>query len=685
MGFREKVKKAFKKIAPLAASIAVGTVLPPAASFVAGFLREKFSEFNISVDDDTLVMISEKVIDSIKDMVEKRELANTIAERVYREIENKLLEHNRELGNLVSSAVEYALRDLYYQLESITKQVNEIVQRKEDLSILVESISEMEEVLQRHEKILNKLNSVLAQLPETINSILRYHDELFYETYPKLTKNLSPENIRAMSMTQFAYARTSSRYDLRYDSRLYVNRDEEEIFFNFVKDMTREETSFSRNIFLVLADAGIGKTWFLAHVASEMLKQGYPVFFLALGLGFKSVLEFIFGGEFYMLDQVFHRIHQETGKPVFLFLDGLDEVSRGERPAILRQIISFGGKKDVAIVLSCRTIDWITDHSIRSYSTSLNKYLYGGVKIGKYAIASVFLKEFTDKQVEMACEKYGIPKPTGDLLKVAKKPYALRLLYEYYVKHGRFPDPNNYEEFTEFITSTEETSIFERMGITFETRDLLFSIIEKFIESGKNELALRKIRNIIGHDAESWARIISSGLLKMEERIFGTVVSLDQFYGKYLILWVISTIENPEEKQEMAQKAMKIAPEIKYYVEIKEEKPKRRPRPIILIEGYGGRKEIEVPVGEIKIYRNEDKGTLEANINGTIVDLGIMDPGVSRWKHLTIRYDGKQLYARDDGSTNGTTINGKEIEPYKETPIKKNTKIKIGLNTEIKI
>jgi len=46
---------------------------------------------------------------------------------------------------------------------------------------------------------------------------------------------------------------------------------------------------------LVLTDAGMGKTWFLAHLASKLVEKGEITFFVSLRRGLKEQLEtFIF-------------------------------------------------------------------------------------------------------------------------------------------------------------------------------------------------------------------------------------------------------------------------------------------------------------------------------------------------------------------------------------------------------
>ncbi len=59
---------------------------------------------------------------------------------------------------------------------------------------------------------------------------------------------------------------------------------------------------------------------------------------------------------------------------------------------------------------------------------------------------------------------------------------------------------------------------------------------------------------------------------------------------------------------------------------------------------------------------------------GTDSDLQLLDQGVSR-RHVDIQYDGNRATAYDLGSTNGTTVNGHEINSQ---PLRHGDVIRVG-------
>ncbi|MEQ9713923.1 MAG: FHA domain-containing protein [Candidatus Asgardarchaeum sp.] len=543
--------------------------------------------------------------------------------------------------------------------------------------------------------IATKIPGLLGRLRRSKNRL----DEKFLESYSALSKKLDAKSIRMMSVVQMQMAQTSSRYDINYDPDLYVERYEEKDFDEFIREMQNPEALSLSNVFLVLADAGIGKTWFLAHLANKLVDQEFPVFFISLRLGFKSQLETIFNTDYFRVDSVISQMNDIVKKPVVLFLDGLDEVPSSERSAILRYIISLGGRRDIAIVLSCRTIDWISDPAITDNLPSMNRIIYSTTEYHEVK-ASAMLSEFTDEQLKDACEKYGIPVPTGELFRLAKKPYILRLLSEFYTKNGRFIDINNINEVLAFIADPHGASIFNRVGIRGFSRDLLLKLIDKFVESESKEIPLEEISDMIMGDKEAWARIISSGLIKQEERMFGTFIILDEFYGKYLILLALNR-KKPSERPTYASKAVLLFPELKQVIPVSVAQAPSQAMPALqtvtfpVVKAVGvvakarlsiGNKSIDldIPVGETRIYRSSSTGMLEANLNGMTKNLGLTDPTVSR-RHLLIKFDGQQLIVIDEGSSNGTFINGQRIPrntPYK---ISEGQSIRIGFGTTIQI
>ena len=541
--------------------------------------------------------------------------------------------------------------------------------------------------------------TVATKIPGLLNRIKRSKnklDEKFISSYPLLTQKLDKKSIRVMSLVQLQMAQTSSRYDINYDPELYVHRPEELRFVQFIKELELESNTSLRNMFLVLADAGIGKTWLEAHIANEYADKEYPVYFISLRLGFKPQLETIFNTDYFRVEAILSKIYDITKKPVILFLDGLDEVPSSERSSILRYVLSLGGRKDIAFVLSCRTVDWISDPAITDNLTTANRYIYRPEEESeKEIIASAVLSDFTDSQIADASDRYGIPIPTGELKMLARKPFILRLLSEFYHKNNRFPNVEDTNEIIRFIADPRRDSIFNRVGIRGYTRDLLFQLIDKIVETGSKEISLEEISELIT-DKESWARIISSGLVRQEERLYGTFIRIDDFYSKYLLLLALNR-KRPSERVAYGRKVLTAFPELKNVIKIPSVSVASTQTTIVqpsitgvgahkifIKVGKGAPKELEIQPGEIKIYRNGTTGILEADINGYKVSLDVLDPMVSR-RHLIMKFDGKKFIIIDIGSKNGTFVNNRKIPVNTPVEVLPGSEIRLGYRTIIKL
>lgn len=521
-------------------------------------------------------------------------------------------------------------------------------------------------------------------------------DKRFKEGYVLLSKKLDKKSVYFMSLVQMQMAQTSSKYDINYDPDLYVERKQpQSIFDSYAKHMTDEEGIDLRNVFLVLANAGIGKTWLLAHLANEYLKKEFPVFYVSLRLGFEYQLESIFSVKFYEVPSVISHINDVTKKPVVLFLDGLDEVSSTERSKILRFVASMGGRKDLAVVLSCRLIDWLSDPAISDHFTELSRIIYYVEERSDFETpVSVLLQEFTPEEVKLAIEKYGLPELSGELLEFAKFPYVLSVFSRYYEEHNTLPDPRNIDKFVEFIASPKGYSIFNRIGIRDYARDIFLKVIDRFIEKEKRELPLNDLTEEF-RDREIWARIMSSGILGKKETMYGTQITLPDLFGKYLVYLAVKR-KTGKDLALYSRKAIKLFPELEEHLKVYTlaavsgapstvamEVPYKLTMRITTMDGK--RINLDIPPGDTYIYRDPRTGMIVANINQKIVNLGFHDPTISRNRHLMIKYDGSRIYVLDMGSTNGTMVNGRKIKPNTWVEVRSGDIVMPGLQTKITI
>ena len=102
--------------------------------------------------------------------------------------------------------------------------------------------------------------------------------------------HLSYLKLKEMADLQVSTATMSSRMDIQYDPKQFVDRqDASDEFNNFIKQQISQ-----KKLFLLLGEAGFGKTWLAAHWANQLQTMGYPVFYIQLRDGIDSFFRLVF-------------------------------------------------------------------------------------------------------------------------------------------------------------------------------------------------------------------------------------------------------------------------------------------------------------------------------------------------------------------------------------------------------
>mgnify|MGYP000215087305 CR=1 FL=1 len=520
---REKAKRFISRLArkllPAGAGLLVGLVAPQLSSLVASYISEKLNQVGIRVDKSRLNELGEEV------------LKKTAIEIIGEKLEEIILKQEEKTREEIKAAVEYALRDLYHTLQEAVEYLREYPEIiPNELARIGINIREIGKQIKETQEMITVLSN--RELGE-LRKIEKKLDKYFMEMVKLLTKEkLTIEKIKILSRNQVQMVKMSSRYDIEYQPELYVNRVDAETNFEDFRSEMEYGIGRKRNLFLILADAGLGKTWFMAHIATKLVEECEAVFYIPLRYGFKEQLETIFGKPIEQIKSLFDELYEETGKITYLFLDGLDELESSEREAVLRHILTMKNKSSTAIILSCRTSDWIHDPEIRERYDDLEGMIYDAERDPTIETPlSVKLEEFTEPELEAAVRRYGIPNLEGELRELAKKPYILRLIAQWYWEKGKLPDFEDEEESQEFIAG-KKNSILSRMGITGTTKEALFTIVEKIVESGEKEILLKEAIEGIGK--REWATIRSSGLVIIREKPWGTTIELNPAIAKHI-------------------------------------------------------------------------------------------------------------------------------------------------------
>lgn len=329
-------------------------------------------------------------------------------------------------------------------------------------------------------------------------------------------------------------ANYSSRFDINYDSDLFESRIEaDEAFSDFLRDLTSPFSS-GKYLFLVLAGAGMGKTWISAYWVNRLSEGEFDVEetekFVPFFISFKSGLDMQLRGYFSASDKHTARVNLRkarvtSGLTPILFFDGLDEIHPNDAKATLSFILELA-KEEIPVVLTCRNTDWAREDKIIEMHSDMSDICFEHSAGESYditgvsCIPSLYLETFTDEELNNAIIRYLIPKETlqnAQLREMARHPILLRLFSEYYAEHGNLSDPKNPTAFEDiFLGKADdppETHILGRLGIFGTKRSYLLRLTSRFLEKG-NELKAKDLKNLI-NETDNF-----NNLFKIFKRIF---------------------------------------------------------------------------------------------------------------------------------------------------------------------
>lgn len=628
MNLKTKLKKGLRKFLPAAASIIAGVAAGPAASIIASFAASKLGEIGIKVSEDELYDFSKEVIKGVGVEVLKDELASILKK------EKKLTRGE------IQSAVDYVIRPMFARLNEAFELL------RSDRDLLIVQLNELDLQVSNIDEKIKALENAQRKILDELKNQQSALNRLFSQIISKLGFRESRDLV-ASSRIWSQNSIIASAYDYKgiFDKELYVDRGTWSIFREFI------ESDYP--VYLLLAHAGMGKTWELASISYKLQALNYPAFFIPLRTGFKEALGKIFGTQnLYEISQQVNK-HYETAEKkgiernIFLILDGLDEVyDESEKSNILGIIdILTKNTKGLKIILSCRIYDWMESRGINVNKGTIERKIFGEQYEEYKTRISTLLNNFTDKELALAIENYGLEKFPESLRNIAKNPFALRIIAEHYTATGNYPE----------INEVFMGKVFDRMGFDSITLSY-FNILVNMILNNNGEIDLSKILREIKISERAFSNIMSSGLIKLERRNLTVVVKIHENWQPY-----ITKIKQRKEE----------------IIQIPKEKNQK-----LLIEING--KKFQIETTEAIIGRNQHTHKIEIRTPNKTIDTGIPSVYVSR-KHLKITVKNNEIYIEDLGSTNKTYINNQEIPPGKPVKIQPNQEINLAQKVKIKI
>ncbi|MFX1250110.1 MAG: hypothetical protein ACFFCZ_00670 [Promethearchaeota archaeon] len=566
MSKTEKVKRFLGKttriLLPTAASTAVGIFFPPAAAAIGKIVSDYLANLGVEVPAET---IAKKTLDAAEKIAGKS--VNEILEDALNSVlENKGVS-TEKIELLTKSTLQPILTDLQeainyiqhtpVQAAAVIRQVwkeeiapqldTQEAQFEQEIETIVNKIEQREQTLfDRLNQLSNNTDALIRALEDRMLELSVQLAEIFHKT-PTI------EELLFLSRSQIATVTFSSTFEIAYDSELYISRKEpEKLLDNYFTDMTRL-LGVEKYFFVLLADAGLGKTWLLAHTVTTLTQKDsrlVPFFFTARKNFDQQVQLFI--GSKTLIDPTriflqFRDLLRPKGMLPLLVIDGLDELASPQLMRTLLVILSSLAANQIPVIVSCREADWIGTQQIQTLLYEFNDQIFPGTTLPDGKTISLRLTEFTESEARRALQAYQIPlKITPSQLVFLRKPYIVRVFADWYHQTGILPDPQDKVRFLEVFAGgsgiNPNMTILGRLNIRGDTRDLMLDLFELFLnESGQpkvTNLPKRKIRPLIEKNPYAWGILYSAGLFKEKEDRMTTLVTINDALAPFLqSLW----------------------------------------------------------------------------------------------------------------------------------------------------
>ncbi|MEJ2279116.1 MAG: hypothetical protein P8Y70_15425 [Candidatus Lokiarchaeota archaeon] len=578
------LKKSAKKLIPIAAGWAAGMFFPPAGNILYSFLKERFKDTGIAIP-----IIDEILKGICKDTIEKESL-DFLSEKI-----KELLSKNTTLSSeqlelmvdMIVRPVNESLNEALEYIKKYPKQLEDLMDEwKEDNKCIISELHlDMEtgfsevnnRIVSQNEKVLDGQKELLRKLSQ----IERDFNQKFNKGAIKIfgSENIGKLDLQILSKAQLNLANYSSRFDIEFDTDLFLDREKaDEAFRDFLNNFL-DPFSEERNLFLVLGGAGIGKTWNLTSWARRISNMSpdlpqtnkFAPFFISLRLAFERQFNDFFGAsDIYNALENLKKAKETSNVTPILFIDGLDEIRPNNAKSLLI-FISNITRENIPVILTCRDIDWAREENIYELHSRISDICYKH-KAGKnYPITevscypSLYLEKFTENEFWNALKKYNLPKKAfvnKELEEMGKYPIILRLFSEFYSEYGFLPDPNDPNNFKDIFLGKggdpPEKNILGRFGIIGPKRSYLIQIISRFIDKG-DQLKHRDLSDLI-EQHKLFNLIRSSGMIREEWTPTSTRYIVDEKFKihlKHLVYLNHREIENRDRKKEVTQDANK--------------------------------------------------------------------------------------------------------------------------------
>ena len=250
----------------------------------------------------------------------------------------------------------------------------------------------------------------------------------------RLFLGLSSENLRVFCRAQMAASMAPLRgsatdRNKKYIPQLLVRRNE-------LHDQVASFISSQSPLFVLIADAGLGKTCALCGTAEELLTNGAPVlFYRGSTLPVSPILQIIaedFAWTFAEEQSPRNLVRRLTsileGKSLLVFLDAIDEWQNPRRSLDLLTTARRLSDSNIKLILSCKASVWAQFSTSRGEPTEITKVIFRG--------SPYRLPPLNDAEFREARERYrpfyrvrSVFEETA-LRAARRSPFLFRILFE---------------------------------------------------------------------------------------------------------------------------------------------------------------------------------------------------------------------------------------------------------------
>ncbi len=362
-----------------------------------------------------------------------------------------------------------------------------------------------------------------------LNGITLFHCAYCKESFQVTTvsensrEKLSYAKLKQLADLQVSTATLSSYMDVQFNEDRFVPRGgADECFQEFIN-----ENHTRRRLFLLLGDAGFGKTWLAAHWANILKRQGFPVFYLRLADGISSFFRMTFDAT---RTEALRDIHEAMEgipvKPLIWILDGYDEIhDEDDRSILLTELLKNIEKHEMQfIVITSRAYDWEHCRTRKDQNLRITQMLW--LRPGT-TNASLHMQTYSEEEVNQAINRYHLPAIDSwsrELQALVKYPLWVRLITEWH---------QNKQELPNVMVLDVYEAYFRRMRLESEHLRALGFVSASCIRA-KN-FGDNISRNTLPQvDSKVLDALISAGVLFHTEDLFAPKVSLTTpIFGRF--------------------------------------------------------------------------------------------------------------------------------------------------------